>query len=145
MKIFQVCYQTHSNLEISGPLDLASLEALEAILRRVRFQTLRIKSLELNDDAAVALFDMLEYYESASTLSISCDNGLGPRGWQACSRLIKKAHCLEELDVRGTPLNEQVMPVFCKSLKVTSKLSSLQLGRCGLSGSCLVVLTGALK
>ena len=75
---------------MSASLDLASLEALEAILRRVRFQNLRINSLELNDDAAVALFDMIEYYESTNTLSISCVSGLGPRSWQACSRLIKK-------------------------------------------------------
>lgn len=89
-----MCYQTCPVLDVSASLDLASLEALEAILRRVRFQNLRIKSLELNDDAAVALFDMLEYYESTNTLSISCDSGLGSRSWQACSRFIKKVRLL---------------------------------------------------
>ncbi|KAL0275860.1 UNVERIFIED_CONTAM: hypothetical protein PYX00_003584 [Menopon gallinae] len=141
----KVCYSSCPNLEVCGPLDLASLEALETILARLRFQCLRINSVELNDDAAVALFDMLEYYESTCKLSISCDNGLGPRSWQACSRLIKKAHCLEELEVKATPLNEQVMIVFCKALKVGSKLSSLTLSRCGLSGRYLIILTEALK
>ncbi|KAK6620873.1 hypothetical protein RUM43_011171 [Polyplax serrata] len=141
----KVCYQASPDLDVSASLDLASLEALEAILRRVRFQNLRIKSLELNDDAAIALFDMLEYYESTNSLSISCDSGLGPRSWQACSRLIKKAHSLEELDVKGTPLNEDLMVVFCRALKVGSKLTSLQLGRCGINGRCLIVLTEALR
>lgn len=56
-----------------------------------------------------------------------------------------QAHCLEELEVKATPLNEQVMIVFCKALKVGSKLSSLTLSRCGLSGRFLIILTEALK
>lgn len=79
---------------MSGTISLAALEALEAVLRRVRFQTLQIKSRELNDDAAVALFDMLEYYESAGTLSLTCETGLGLRSWQACSRMMKKVNSL---------------------------------------------------
>lgn len=69
---------------------METLEALEIVLKRVRFSTLRILSRELNDDAAVALFDMLEFYESATTLSLTCESGLGQRSWQACSRMIKK-------------------------------------------------------
>lgn len=34
---------------------------------------------------------MIEYYESAMRLNISY-NRLGPRGWQACSRMIKKVN-----------------------------------------------------
>lgn len=39
--------------------------------------------------AAVALFDMIEYYESACRLNVSF-NKIGPRGWQACGRMLKK-------------------------------------------------------
>lgn len=33
---------------------------------------------------------MLEYYESAKYLNISCNPEIGVRGWQACSHLVKK-------------------------------------------------------
>lgn len=49
------------------------------------------------------------------------------------------------MDVRGTPLNEQEMMVFCKALKVGSKLTSLQLERCGVNERCLIVLAEALR
>ena len=39
---------------------------------------------------AVALFDMIEYYEAAVKINISCNPNISMRGWQACSRMIKK-------------------------------------------------------
>lgn len=38
----------------------------------------------------MALFDMLEYYESATHLNISSNHNISVRGWQACARMIKK-------------------------------------------------------
>ena len=35
------------------------------------------------------MFDMIEYYHSATRLNISY-NKIGLRGWQACSRMLKK-------------------------------------------------------
>ena len=39
---------------------------------------------------AVALFDMIEYYQSATRLNISYNRNVGPRGWQAFARMLKK-------------------------------------------------------
>jgi len=33
---------------------------------------------------------MLDFYESAICLNISSNNDIGPRGWQACARTLKK-------------------------------------------------------
>ena len=33
---------------------------------------------------------MVEYYESACKLNMSFNKNIGPRGWQACSKLIRK-------------------------------------------------------
>ena len=38
----------------------------------------------------VALFDMIEHYESCNRLNISNNRTIGVRGWQACARLMKK-------------------------------------------------------
>ena len=39
---------------------------------------------------AVALFDMIEFYQSATRLNISYNRNVGPRGWQAFARMLKK-------------------------------------------------------
>lgn len=58
---------------------------------------------------------------------------------------LPQAYGLAELDVQATPLDEQIMPVLCRSLKIGSKLTSLQLARCGTSDRALVMLVNALK
>lgn len=40
--------------------------------------------------SSIILFDMLEYYESTKHINISSNPNIGPRGWQACSYMIKK-------------------------------------------------------
>lgn len=44
---------------------------------------------------ATALFDMIEYYESATHLNISFNKHIGSRGWQAAAHMMRK--------VRGRP------------------------------------------
>lgn len=46
--------------------------------------------LIFNFQTAIALFDMLDFYESAICLNISSNNDIGTRGWQACARTLKK-------------------------------------------------------
>lgn len=36
------------------------------------------------------MFDMMEYYESATRLNIAGNHAIGVRGWQACSHMIKR-------------------------------------------------------
>lgn len=39
---------------------------------------------------ASALFDMIEYYESATRLNISFNKHIGTRGWQAAAHMMRK-------------------------------------------------------
>lgn len=88
-------------------------ESLEEIFKRVQFKVINVEATGLNDDVrdfielnnileiykyifvfliqtAIALFDMLDFYESAISLNISSNNDIGIRGWQACARTLKK-------------------------------------------------------
>lgn len=40
----------------------------------------------------VALFDMVEYYESTAELDISGNKNFGIQGWQACSKMVNKVY-----------------------------------------------------
>lgn len=48
------------------------------------------KMLFILIQTAIAMFDMLDFYESAICLNISSNNDIGTRGWQACARTLKK-------------------------------------------------------
>ena len=49
---------------------------------------------------SVALFDMIEYYDSACQLNISFNKNIGVRGWQACARLIRRVrHILNKCNL----------------------------------------------
>ena len=77
-------------LNLKGEL-LCSIhcETLEEVLR-IQFKNINLEGTSLDDEGSVALFDMVEYYESATHLNISSNKNIGVRGWQACSRMIKK-------------------------------------------------------
>uniref|UniRef100_A0A1B6GJU9 Protein phosphatase 1 regulatory subunit 37 n=1 Tax=Cuerna arida TaxID=1464854 RepID=A0A1B6GJU9_9HEMI len=128
--------------EILGP---AACETLEEILKRIQFVTINLEGTNIDDESAVALFDMMEYYESAVRLNITGNHCIAARGWQACSRLIKRTKCLEELDARNTTLNEQFMPILSRALRLSTQLHVLKLENCNLSGRPIVILAAALK
>lgn len=44
---------------------------------------------------ASALFDMIEYYESATHLNISFNKHIGTRGWQAAAHMMRKVRTRE--------------------------------------------------
>ncbi|XP_067000082.2 uncharacterized protein [Anabrus simplex] len=133
-------------LDLKGePLAATHCESLEEVLKRVQFKNIDLESTALDDEGSVALFDMVEYYESATHLNISGNKGIGIRGWQACSRMIKKTHCLEELNARNVPLNEPYMPILSRALKISTQLQVLKLENACLSGRSMVILVGALK
>nr|XP_018908162.1 PREDICTED: protein phosphatase 1 regulatory subunit 37 isoform X2 [Bemisia tabaci] len=95
--------------------------------------------------AATSLFDMLEYYESATHLVLSDNHLIDSRGWQACSRMIKRMRCLEILEARSVSLNDQLMPLLTRSLRVGSQLQVLKLENCHLTGRPFLILVSALK
>lgn len=43
-----------------------------------------------DSQGASALFDMIEYYESATHLNISFNKHIGTRGWQAAAHMMRK-------------------------------------------------------
>lgn len=51
--------------------------------------TLRL-SPAVSAQGASALFDMIEYYESATHLNISFNKHIGTRGWQAAAHMMRK-------------------------------------------------------
>jgi protein phosphatase 1 regulatory subunit 37 len=83
-------------LDLKGEI-LGSIhcETLEEVLKRVQFKNINLEATSLDDEGSVALFDMVEYYESATHLNISRNGSIGVRGWQACSRMIKKVRHIE--------------------------------------------------
>lgn len=44
------------------------MEALEEIFKRIQFRLIDLEGCNLDEDGATALFEMIEYYESATHL-----------------------------------------------------------------------------
>ncbi|CAD5123043.1 DgyrCDS11422 [Dimorphilus gyrociliatus] len=138
-------YDRNETLSLRGEkIDVKHCETLEEILRRVQFRTLDLEASHLEDECGIAIFDMIEYYESAMRLNISY-NRLGPRGWQACSRMIKKTPCLETLEARNCQLNEQSIPFLARTIRMGCHLATLHLENSSLSGRPLMILVAAIK
>ncbi|GIX70894.1 protein phosphatase 1 regulatory subunit 37 [Caerostris darwini] len=134
------------DLSILGEkLSMKQCEALEEVLRRLQFQLIDLEGCYLEDEGAAAFFDMIEYYDSAVQLNISFTKHIDCRGWQACSRMLKKTTSLVNLNARSTGLNEQVLLIIGRALRLGSNLVTLHLENCGIYGRCLVILVAALK
>ncbi|XP_063836041.1 protein phosphatase 1 regulatory subunit 37-like [Ostrinia nubilalis] len=119
----------------------APADALEAVLRRVQFRRLEIHQAVIDDEGAEAIFDMIEYYESAIVVSINGERQFGIRGWQAASRMIKKSAELSELEVSDSALEAAHAPVLARALRpLTCRLRALCLQRCSLCGEPLLCL-----
>ncbi|XP_055957015.1 protein phosphatase 1 regulatory subunit 37 isoform X2 [Patella vulgata] len=136
----------HDSLILKGEkLDQKHCECLEEIFRRVQFRLVDLESSHLDDECAVALFDMIEFYCSACQLNISFNKNISMRGWQSCSRLIRRTPSLTFLDMRNCDLNERSIPIMGRALKLGSHLTILHLENIYLSGRPLVILVAALK
>ncbi|KAG8182193.1 hypothetical protein JTE90_017144 [Oedothorax gibbosus] len=134
------------DLSILGEkLSMKHCEALEEVLRRLQFNLLDLEGCYLEDEGAAAFFDMIEYYDSAVQLNISFTKHIDCRGWQACSRMLKKTTSLVHLNARSTGFNEQVLLIIGRALRLGSNLVTLHLENCGIFGRCLVILVAALK
>ena len=81
------------------------------------------------------MFDMIEYYHSATRLNISY-NKIGLRGWQACSRMLKKVGCycrtekklldlVQKLNIIMTLGNHKQMIWYCYWLRLRQYLLHL--------------------
>lgn len=133
-------------LDLKGEkLDHKSCESLEEILKRVQFKVIDLEQTNLDEDGASALFDMIEYYESATHLNISFNKHIGTRGWQAAAHMMRKMSSLQHLDARNTPLLDHSAPFVARALRISGSLAVLHLENAGLSGRPLMLLATALK
>ncbi|NWQ71856.1 PPR37 phosphatase, partial [Neopipo cinnamomea] len=133
-------------LDLKGEkLDYRACEALEEVFKRLQFKLVDLEQTSLDEDGASALFDMIEYYESATHLNISCNKHIGPRGWQAAAHMMRKTSCLQCLEARNTPLPDAAAPFVARALRISSSLAVLHLESAALSGRPLVLLATALK
>uniref|UniRef100_A0AAY4C7S1 Protein phosphatase 1 regulatory subunit 37 n=1 Tax=Denticeps clupeoides TaxID=299321 RepID=A0AAY4C7S1_9TELE len=138
--------QRNECLDLKGEkLDYKACEALEEILKRVQFKLVDLEQTSLDEDGASALFDMIEYYESATHLNISFNKHIGSRGWQAAAHMMRKTSSLQYLDARNTPLLDHSAPFVARALRISSSLAVLHLENAGLSGRPLMLLATALK
>ncbi|XP_073455146.1 protein phosphatase 1 regulatory subunit 37 [Aquarana catesbeiana] len=134
------------SLDLKGEkLDHKACEALEEIFKRVQFKMVDLEQTNLDEDGASALFDMIEYYESATHLNISFNKHIGTRGWQAAAHMMRKTNCLQYLDARNTPLLDHSAPFVARALRISSSLTVLHLENTSLSGRPLMLLATALK
>uniref|UniRef100_A0AAV2J3U8 Protein phosphatase 1 regulatory subunit 37 n=1 Tax=Knipowitschia caucasica TaxID=637954 RepID=A0AAV2J3U8_KNICA len=138
--------QRNECLDLKGEkLDYKSCESLEEILKRVQFKVIDLEQTNLDEDGASALFDMIEYYESATHLNISFNKHIGTRGWQAAAHMMRKTSSLQYLDARNTPLLDHSAPFVARALRISGSLAVLHLENAGLSGRPLMLLATALK
>ncbi|EPY87427.1 protein phosphatase 1 regulatory subunit 37 [Camelus ferus] len=126
-------------------LDYKTCEALEEVFKRLQFKVVDLEQTNLDEDGASALFDMIEYYESATHLNISFNKHIGTRGWQAAAHMMRKTSCLQYLDARNTPLLDHSAPFVARALRIRSSLAVLHLENASLSGRPLMLLATALK
>ncbi|KAI9538668.1 hypothetical protein NQZ68_012320 [Dissostichus eleginoides] len=138
--------QRNECLDLKGEkLDYKACESLEEILKRVQFKVIDLEQTNLEEDGASALFDMIEYYESATHLNISSNKHIGTRGWQAAAHMMRKTSSLQYLDARNTPLLDHSAPFVARALRISGSLAVLHLENAGLSGRPLMLLSTALK
>ncbi|KAI1893237.1 hypothetical protein AGOR_G00121640 [Albula goreensis] len=138
--------QRNECLDLKGEkLDYRACEALEEVFKRVQFKVVDLEQTNLDEDGASALFDMIEYYESATHLNISFNKHIGTRGWQAAAHMMRKTSSLTYLDARNTPLLDHSAPFVARALRISGSLAVLHLENAGLTGRPLMLLATALK
>ncbi|GAB1603690.1 protein phosphatase 1 regulatory subunit 37-like isoform X1 [Argonauta hians] len=140
------CWNRHKSFVLEGKqLEYKHCEALEEVFRRVQFESIILQICDLEDGTAEALFDMIEYYDSTMKLNMSFNNEIGITGLLACSNMIRKTPSLHYLDARGCQLNDRIITIFGRSLKLGSNLTILHLENTSITENCLLVLVEALK
>jgi protein phosphatase 1 regulatory subunit 37 len=138
--------ERHELLSLKGEnIDTKVCETLEEVFRRVRFRCIDIESTSLEEETAVIMFDLLDYYESCQRLNISYNKNLGVRGWQACARFMKKTATLEMLEARGCSFTDPAMTMIGRSLRLGSFVKVLHFESSFLSGRPLMLLVAAIK
>ena len=103
----------------------------------MQYKSIDLSDCKLDETAASALFDMIEYYEATNELDISSNAmGMTNRGWTSCIYMISHSRELQVLNAEGNPISKQSADHLGNAL-VTSNLHTLKLEHCGLKGAPL--------
>lgn len=94
----------------------------------------------MDETAASALFEMIEYYEATNELDISSNAcGMTHRGWVSCNYMIGHSQELHVLNAHSNPISKINAENLGNALS-TSNLHTLKLEHCGLRGQALTNL-----
>ncbi|XP_028398669.1 protein phosphatase 1 regulatory subunit 37-like [Dendronephthya gigantea] len=126
-------------------LEIKSCEALEEVFKRVQVHTLDIENTSLEDEGAIAIIEMIEFYQSALHVCIGYNPRVKTRGWQIFSQMVRKADFIEYIDVRHCCFNDPCMAVMARSLKLNTTLRVVHLEGDNLSGKLLLILCTGIK
>ncbi|GBP08191.1 Protein phosphatase 1 regulatory subunit 37 [Eumeta japonica] len=73
----------------------------------VQYKVIDLSDCKLDETAASALFDMIEYYEATHELDISSNAmGMTHRGWTSCIYMISHSQELQVLNAEGNPISK---------------------------------------
>ncbi|XP_055337876.1 protein phosphatase 1 regulatory subunit 37-like [Paramacrobiotus metropolitanus] len=131
--------------DLSGEnIDLHTVDTLESIFQRMCFEELNLTQCLTDDELAVALMDMLEYYQFADRLVMAGNKKLQFRGWLALAKILKKC-CVYYLDLRNNALQDQYTSLITRALRCGSNIVTLHMENCNLSGRGTFLLISALQ
>lgn len=134
------------SLNLQGEkLELKVVETLEEVFKRVQFNTIDVEGTSMDDEATMAMCEMVEFYQSTCKLIYASNRSIGFRGWQAASRLLRRTPCLHTFDARNTCWTEHSMPAMSRAMRVDSSITALHLEACNLSGRPHFLLMSALR
>uniref|UniRef100_A0A1A9ZH83 Uncharacterized protein n=1 Tax=Glossina pallidipes TaxID=7398 RepID=A0A1A9ZH83_GLOPL len=106
-------------------------------LPSAQYKSIDLSNRELNETAASAIFEMIEYYEATNELDISSNPiGMTHRGWVSCNYIIGHSQELQVLNAEGNPISKMSADNLGSALS-TSSLHTLKLEHWGLRGSPL--------
>lgn len=125
----------------------AQMESLEEIFKRVQFTSVDFEYTFLDDNSAVALGEMIEFYDLCVKLNLSFNNQINVRGWTSIFRAVKKSVSLTSLNLRYTDIAEKSIAPLCQVLRAvpTPVLTCLHLENTKMNSKNLHVLMCALK
>lgn len=103
----------------------------------MQYKAIDLSDCKLNETAASALFEIIEYYEATNELDISSNSsGMTHRGWLSCTYMISHSQELHVLNAEGNPITKISADHLGNALN-TSNLHTLKLEHCGLKGAPL--------
>lgn len=103
----------------------------------MQYKSIDLSDCKLEEAAASALFEMIEYYEATNELDISSNAiGMTHRGWISCTYMISHSQELQVLNAEGNPISKLSADHLGNALS-TSNLHTLKLEHCGLKGAPL--------